>query len=198
MSTTSLLIDLFIRNDSPIGYGMPYEVIDRSAEGPVKIAERPKSERSDGRIPDISNYHPDPRTGPPVAFRLPFETLSRATSRAGERHAERGETVGSWLTSGGAAGVELEGGAGGGTVAGGPGPRGRTPRALLQPVQGPRAAGPRGSGDPDETWGIISPERIARISWACCILCHHCGDSQVRTYRLPINATVEPLFSDAL
>ena len=63
----------------------------------MKIAERPKSERSDGRIPDISNYHPDPRTGPPV------ETLSRATSRAGERHAERGETVGSWLTSGGAA-----------------------------------------------------------------------------------------------
>ena len=40
--------------------------------------------------------------------------------------------------------MELEGGAGGGTVAGGPGPRGRTPRSLLQPVQGPRAAGPRG------------------------------------------------------
>ena len=39
----------------------------------MKIAERPKSERSDGRIPDISNYHPDPRTGPPVAFR-PFRS----------------------------------------------------------------------------------------------------------------------------
>ena len=143
MSTTSLLIDLFIRNDSPIGYGMPYD--GNRPEGPVKIAERPKSERSDGRIPDISNYHPDPRTGPPVAFRLPFETLSRATSRAGERHAERGETVGSWLTSGGAAGVELEGGAGGGRAR-----SARSDPALSAPAgPGPpcgRPQGIRGSG----------------------------------------------------
>ena len=112
----------------------------------MKIAERPKSERSDGRIPDISNYHPDPRTGPPV------ETLSRATSRAGERHAERGETVGSWLTSGGAAGVELEGGAGGGRAR-----SARSDPARSAPAgPGPPCGRPQGiSGDPDETWGNI-------------------------------------------
>ena len=116
----------------------------------MKIPESDRSpNRLGSRIPDISNYHPDPRTGPPVAFRLPFETLSRATSRAGERHAERGETVGSWLTCGGAAlgaaGVELEGGAGGGRARSARSDPARSAPAGPGPPCG-RPQGIRGSG----------------------------------------------------